>query len=89
MNYITYFVAPTAEMAQNPNAQLSTIDKNIINSAVSTINSWNILCEQGVSISLANNPDIQFMKQANTTLKNRTAALNNAASILRNKFPCL
>jgi hypothetical protein len=87
MNYITYFVAPTEQMAQNPNAQLSAVDKNIINSAISTINSWNVLCDQGVSISLANNPDIQFMKQANTILKNRTTLLNNAANILKDKFP--
>lgn len=72
MNYITYFVAPTEQIAQNLNAQLLAVDKNIINSDVSTINSWNVLCEQGVSISLANNPDIQFMKQTNMILRNRT-----------------
>ena len=87
MNYINYFVAPTPEMANNSNAQLSASDKNVINTAVQTINHWNTLCEEGVSIALSSNPDLQFMRQSNAELKNKTSILRNATALLRSKFP--
>jgi len=53
---------------------------------VKNIDSWNTLCEQGVSIAMSENPDIQFINEANTELVNTTTTLKNATSILKAKF---
>ena len=68
MNYINYFVVPDPNL---PNAQLSNEDKNIISKAVTTIENWQTLCDQGVSIALNNNSDINYLKQTNLELKQK------------------
>ena len=86
MNYISNFVNPDPTLTQ---AQLSTTDKGIIASAAATIDNWNVLCDQGVSIALSNSPDIQFIKSANTNLKNQTTLLQSATNALRAKIAAL
>jgi hypothetical protein len=88
MNYINHFVDPTSSNSL-VQANLSVQDKNIINKAVETIDNWNILCEQGVSIALNNNTDIQYLKLANDNLKLKTNTLKNATATLRNKLNTL
>lgn len=84
MNYINYFVS--ADGAAPVGSQLNTTEQAIINTAVTTIDSWNALCEQGVSISLENNPDVQYIKQANANLNAKTAALKTATASLKAKL---
>ena len=84
MKYINHFVdssvpAPTT-------AELSAEEKGIINAAVTTIGNWNTLCEQGVSIAMANDPDIQCINTVNQKLKQTTQTLTNATSLLKSKF---
>jgi len=86
MNYINYFVTSTGTEDVQANAQLSETEQTIINTAVSTIDSWNTLCEQGVSISLESNADVQFIKQANTNIKQKTSALRSATASLKAKL---
>ena len=83
MGYINNFVTPDSSL---PNAQLSDVDKNIISKAVSTIDNWNVLCEQGVSIALSSNPDIQYIKQANINFKQKSGLLKTATDALRTKL---
>jgi hypothetical protein len=83
MGYINNFVTRDSSL---PNANLSDVDKNIINKAVSTIDNWNVLCEQGVSIALSSNPDIQYIKQANLNFKQKSGLLKTATDSLRAKF---
>jgi hypothetical protein len=84
MNYISHFVNPTENVPQN--ADLSVEDKHIIDRAVDTIDNWNMLCEQGVSIALNNSPDIQYINQTNTELKNKSNILKNATLTLKLKL---
>jgi hypothetical protein len=86
MNYINNFVNPNPDLVKG---RLSAEDKNIINKAVSTIENWNILADQGVSIALTNNVDMQYIKQANTELKSKTNALKSVTSLLKTKFASL
>ena len=84
MTYVTHFVdssvpAPSA-------ADLSDEEKGIINAAVTTINNWNILCDQGVSIAMSNDPDIQFINSASQQMKQKTQTLANATALLRSKL---
>jgi hypothetical protein len=84
MTYINHFVdssipAPSA-------ADLSTEEKNIIDAAVTTINNWNILCDQGVSIAMSSDPDIQFVTNANQSLRQKSQTLTNATALLRSKL---
>ena len=84
MTYVTHFVdssvpAPSA-------ADLSDEEKGIINAAVTTINNWNILCDQGVSIAMSNDPDIQFINSASQQMKQKTQTLTNATALLRSKL---
>ena len=65
---------------------LSTQEQQIISSAVNTIDNWNTLCDQGITIALNNNPDIQYISQMNNDLKNKTNILKNATNALKNKF---
>ena len=86
MGYINNFVNPDATLV---NAQLSDTDKEIIANASSTIEHWNVLCDQGVSIALSNSPDIQFIKIANTTLGQQSTILRNTTASLRAKIALL
>jgi len=84
MNYIGNFVEVT-----NPNlhdAQLSSIEKTIISKAVDTIDSWNTICQQGVSIAMNTNPDIMAINNTNRLLKMKTSQLKSMSSNLKRKF---
>ncbi len=83
MNYINNFVTPDANLT---NAQLTPADKNIINKAVSTIDNWQTLCDQGVSIALTNNSDMVYLKQTNTELKQKTIAIKSMTDKLKLKL---
>jgi hypothetical protein len=84
MKYIGYFVDST--QVKPNNADLSVEEKNVIDKAVSTIDNWNILCEHGVSIALTDSSDIQYIKDVNSDLKNKTNILKNATNALKAKF---
>ena len=87
MKYINHFVDPTLDVSGTPyDADLSIVEQNIISKAVSTIDSWNVLCEQGVSLAMSSDPDIQFVTAANQQLKNKTNILMSATSKLRAKL---
>ena len=83
MQYINYFVSPDVSL---PDAELSTVEKALIDKAVVTIDNWNLLCEQGVSIAMSDNIDIKYITTANTELKNMTTQLKNTTATLRSKL---
>lgn len=82
MNYITHFVSPSDIPLID--SELSTDEKNIISKAVDTIDSWNAVCEHGISIAMSNNDDLKAIKNYNDSLKNSTNVLKNATTNLRN-----
>ena len=84
MQYINYFVSPT-DVSLN-GAALSVEEKNIINKSVETINTWNILCEHGVSIAMSENVDVKYIQQASNELKQTTNNLKNATNTLKSKL---
>jgi hypothetical protein len=84
MQYIGHFVDASFDAPSDCN--LSQTEQNIIEKAVETIDNWNILCDQGVSVSLQNNPDIQFITKASTELIQTTNVLNNATKKLKSKL---
>ena len=84
MQYINHFV--DASFNNPPGCELSTAEKNVIDKAVATIDNWNILCEQGVKVSLQNDPDIQFITQASTELITTTNVLKTATNKLKTKL---
>lgn len=84
MKYITNFVEPVDLSLFD--YQLSSAEQNIISNAVSTIDNWNIICQQGVSIAMTTNPDIQSINNTNQLLKTKTIALKNATLSLKNKL---
>ena len=84
MQYIGHFV--DASFSAPAECELSDTEKNVIAKAVETIDTWNVLCEQGVSISLQHNPDIQFITQASIELVQTTNVLKSATQTLKNKL---
>lgn len=84
MNYINHFVSPTDNAPVD--AELSQEEQTIIDKAVATIESWNVLCEQGVSIAIANNSDINFINNASSQLKSVTQNLKNSTQTLKSKL---
>ena len=85
IKYINHFVAPDAQNVPL-GANLSADEQNVIQQAVATIDNWNVLCDQGVSVAMSNNTDIQKIAQVNNNLKSRTSALRNATNQLKNKL---
>lgn len=83
MNYINNFVEPDTTLIS---AQLSDTDKDIISKAVTTIEHWQVLSEQGVSIALNNNSDMIYLKNTNIQLKQKTSVLNNVTLKLKAKL---
>ena len=84
MGYISNFINPNDTLL--PNSELSIDEKNIISSAVSTIDNWNILCNHGVSIALEANTDVQSIGQINSDLKNKSNILTNLTDTLKLKL---
>jgi hypothetical protein len=84
MTYITHFV--DSSVPAPATAELSDIEKGIITAAVSTINNWNILCDQGVTIAMSNDTNIQYINSASEQLKQKTQTLKNSTSLLKSKL---
>jgi hypothetical protein len=84
MKYVSHFV--DASFSAPSEADLSAVEKGIIKNAVQTIENWNVLCEQGVTIAMSNNPDIQYIKNASTQLKQTTLTLTAATNQLKGKL---
>ncbi len=84
MNYINHFV--DSSQPASAAADLSPEEKDIINQAVTTIDNWNILCEQGVSIAMSSNPDIQYMTTASNQFKTTAQTLKNTTNLLKIKL---
>jgi hypothetical protein len=83
MQYINYFVTPDVSLN---GAALSGVEKTLIKKAVTTIDNWNILCDQGVSIAMSDNVDIKYISEANKELKQTTTILQNATNKLKTKL---
>ena len=84
MTYINHFADSTSPAPEAAN--LSAKEQGIINAAVSTITNWNILCDQGVSIAMANDADIKCINTVNQQLKNTTQKLASTTAILKSKL---
>jgi hypothetical protein len=81
---INHFVSPVGVGPEG--SKLDPNERIVIDTAVRTIQQWNILCEQGVSIAMSNNVDIQNIARVNSALKTKTSSLNNAVTVLTSKF---
>ena len=87
MNYIGYFVDPTgASPTVQSNAQLSGDEKLIISKAVNAIDNWAELSDQGLTISLATNPNIVGISESNQRFIEKTASLKNLTLRLKTKL---
>jgi hypothetical protein len=84
MSYIGHFVTPS--IPAPPSADLSDVEKNIIDKAVSTIEHWGVLSEQGVSVAMTNNPDIIYMKAASADLALKAGNIRTNVNALRTKL---
>jgi hypothetical protein len=84
MNYMTYFVNPVDTSLTK--AKLSEDDKSVITNAVHTITHWNELCDQGVSLTMANDVNIKSLVQTNNELKSKTNVLQSITTTLKDKL---
>ena len=84
MQYISYFVNPVDSTLVD--AVLNASEKASIDTAISTIQMWNTLCEEGVTISMSSNPDIKNINANNTSIKTSAATLKNITSQLSAKM---
>lgn len=84
MKYISHFVDNNDPAPAN--SELSEQEKSIINNAVQTIDNWNILCEEGVTIAMSNNPDIVYIQTANDFFKSNAATVKAASNKLKAKL---
>ena len=83
MQYISNFATPDLTLTKG---SLSDADKLIIQKATTTISSWNSIVSNGVSVTMANNADIQYITNQNHTYSTRTSKLKLATSAIKNKF---
>jgi len=86
MQYISHFVSPNDNLCH---AKLTDTEQNIINQAVNTIDTWNVLCEQGVTIAMANDNNIQYIINTSTQLKETTQNLKSVTNALKDKYASL
>ena len=84
MSYVNHFVNP--QPGDPTSADLSDVERVIINKAVTTIDNWSLLCDQGVSIAMSNNPDIQSISTASSRLKLNASLMINSTSTLKSKL---
>ena len=83
MKYIQHFVNPTTDLEK---AKLNEIDKNVIQRATTTIEAWSQIYENGVSVAMNQNEDIQYIQQANGLFKSQAVVLRQSTSQLRSKY---
>ena len=83
MKYIQHFVNPTTDLEK---AKLNEIDKNVIQRATTTIEAWSQIYENGVSVAMNQNEDIQYIQQANGLFKTQAVVLRQSTSQLRGKY---
>ena len=84
MTYVNHFADSSSPAPSSAN--LSQEELGIIQGAISTITNWNTLCDQGVSIAMSGNPDIQFINGASTDLVQTTNTLKTATNLLKTKL---
>ena len=84
MTYISHFV--DSSVVASDKANLSFVEQNIIKKAVQTIENWNVLCDQDVSVAMANSPDVMAVKAACASFGSKTALLQSNTSTLRSKL---
>lgn len=84
MQYVNYFVQGGENAPVG--AHLKPEEQNIISQAVVTIDNWNVLCEQGVSIAMTNDPNIKLIHQASRDLKTTSTTLKQATVTLKSKL---
>lgn len=84
MKYITHFADSSVDAPESAN--LSVEEKGIITAAISTIDNWNVLCEQGVSIAMSNDTDIKSISNASNELKQKTKTLATTTALLKTKM---
>jgi hypothetical protein len=84
MNYISNFVEVTNP--DLPDYKLSQAEQNIITNAVTTIDNWNVICQEGVSVTMNTNSAIVSINNNNQALKEKTVKLKSLASTLKNKL---
>ena len=84
MTYINHFVNPQGN--EPANASLSASEKLVINTAVDTIDNWSNLCKQGVTISMAQDPDIMYISTVSSQLKTNASTLQLNTSTLKGKL---
>jgi hypothetical protein len=83
MKYIQHFVNPTTDLEK---AKLNEIDKNVIQRATTTIEAWSQIYENGVSVDMNQNEDIQYIQHANGLFKSQAVVLRQSTSQLRGKY---
>lgn len=83
MKYIQHFVNPTEDLEK---AKLNDVDRNVIQRATTTIEAWSQIYENGVSVAMNQNEDIQYIHQANGLFKDQAVILRQSSSQLRNKY---
>ena len=84
MQYINYYVDSTNPAPDG--ADLTNIEKHIIDKAVMTIENWNTICDEGVTIAMSKNPDVQYIKQTSNSLIQTTSLLKTATAKLYTKL---
>ena len=83
MKYINNFVSPDLNLID---AALSDSDKLIITKATSTIESWNSIVQNGVSVTMYNNTNVQYITQQNSNYSSKATILKATTLSLRNKL---
>jgi lipopolysaccharide biosynthesis regulator YciM len=84
MGYITNFVNPDPSFSSN--YELSTDEKKTINNAISAINNWKILSDQGAKIAMENNEDIKNVKTISASLKLKSNTLKSLTFSIKDKL---
>ena len=83
MGYINHFSSPTEELES---ANLNAINKNAISRACTTIDAWNNIYKNGVSMAMNENTDIQYIKRTNQTFIQQSAKLRISTNIIRERY---
>lgn len=83
LKYIQYFVNPEGSL---PAAELNEIDRQVIHRATTTIEAWSHIYENGVSMAMNQNEDIQYIHRSNDWFKERSVTLKSSTSLLRTKY---
>ena len=88
MKYVHHFISPESDGNTNlcGYAELSDVEKQMIEESIDTISNWDKLYNKGMQIAISENADMKFIEEANKIIQTTSNSLKDATAVFKGKL---